>query len=131
MPATCLVETTVTFDADVHEVGLLLRTQPGLDGYYRIRLQPGRQRAVFDRYRTLVPSVPGSHEAPYLAERPVVLWAGKPVTVRVIADGSAMVTYIGDEVALSMRGYDFQAGGAGVYLAGGTASFTGTSIRRR
>lgn len=122
MPPVCMIEATLTFDEHVRDFGLVLRSDAAGERYYRIRLEPARQRVVFDRY-------PRPGEEAFVAERPVALAAGRPVHVRVFADRSAFVIYVDDRVALSWRGYDHIRGAVGLFVTGGTGTFTDVSVR--
>lgn len=122
MPPICTFEVTIAFDEQLRDVGVVLRSDPSGEHYYRIRLEPSRQRVVFDRY-------PRPGDEPYFAERPLPLSAGQPVHLRVFADRSAFVVYVQDSVAISWRGYDYTRGVIGLFATGGRAQFTGATLR--
>jgi beta-fructofuranosidase len=116
MPETCCLATTITFEPETRACGVVLRTDAGLDRGYQIRLEPGRNRFVFDRW-------PRPRDEPFMVERPVALPAGQPVRLQVIVDGSVIVAYVNDRVALSARGYDHMAGEWGTFVSEGRATF--------
>lgn len=70
-----------------------------------------------------------SGDEPFTAEMPLDLAIGQPTKARVFADRSAFVIYLNDRVALTWRGYDHTRGGVGLFVTGGTASFTDVRVR--
>lgn len=127
----CALEVTVDLGATAEELGIALHAQDNLDAAYLLRVEPALGRVVFDRrpHRIDVPFDEHSDRSYVSApdfeiERPIV--GGSELRVRVVVDGSAIVCYLND-VALTTRGYDLDAGVCAVYAANGTAAFT--SIR--
>jgi beta-fructofuranosidase len=121
MPSTCRLATTITFAPDTAAFGLLLRADATLDHYYQVRLEPSRQRVVFDRW-------PRPGDQPVMLERPLHLQAGEPVRVQVFADETIFEIYVDDKVALSTRGYAHRSGDWGIYVNQGAATFTEMAI---
>ncbi|MEZ4670369.1 MAG: glycoside hydrolase family 32 protein [Anaerolineae bacterium] len=117
MSSTCMIETTVRFTEDTRSCGLILRADHTLTEGYLIRLEPGRQRIVFERF-------PRPGDEPPIIERPLPLNSDTPVHLRVLVEGSVIVIYANDEVALSTRGYDHPAGDFGLFVSEGAASFS-------
>lgn len=122
LPETCLVEAELTCAPGTSGVGLLLRASEGLDATYQLRLEPGRGRMVFDRW-------PRPGDQPFMLERPLNVKAGQPVRLRVLVDGTCVVVYANDLVALSCRMYDHREGRLGLFVAEGEATFDHVSIR--
>ena len=135
MDETCLLDVTVDLDFDAEEVAVVLRADEGLEAGYYLRLEPKRDRFVFDRrpHRISIPFDEASDRAyvdtpDHEIERPLRPVDGR-ARIRVIADGSAIVAYVND-VALSTRGYDLNGGSWGVVVAGGSARFSEARMGR-
>ena len=124
MPDECLIDTRISFAEGTACCGLLLRADETLDNYYQVRLEPGRQRVTTRR-------LPRRMDEPMIPERPLTLVPGQPVRLRAIADGTCLVVYANDQVALTDRMYDHRVGALGVFVADGQASFSGVSLKRR
>jgi len=129
MPDECLVETTVTFDAEMTNCGLLLRASDDLESYYVVRLEPANNRIVLDRWS------PNYSETTFndliMLERRAVLTPDRPVKVQLLVDGTALVIYIDDQVALSGRMYDRRSGALGLFVTEGEARFEGIRMGTR
>ena len=117
MPTTSLLEVAITYAPDTRGVGIVLRADDTLDHSYQVRVEPGRQRVVFDRS-------PRPGDEPPIIERPLMLTAGVPMHLRVLVEGSVIVVYINDQVALSTRGYEHSSGSYGLFVSEGSASFS-------
>jgi len=124
MPQECLIEVKARFERGTQDFGVLLRADEKLDKYYQFRVEPLRQRIVFDRW-------PRPGDQPFMLERPLVLKPGRPVTLRVIADGTCLVAYANDRVALSARMYEHKSGDACLFVTEGRVRFSGISIKTR
>ena len=124
MPEQCLIEMEVSFLHGTQSLGVLLRAREDLTQYYQVRLEPARQRMVVDRW-------PRPGDQPFMIERPLNLDAGRPVRLRLIADGTCLVVYANDEVAMSCRMYDHRQGGLGGFVAEGEAQFREVEVKGR
>lgn len=122
MPDECLIETSIRFKRGTTNCGLLLRADEKLDSYYQVRLEPANQRMVIDRW-------PRPGDQPSMLERPLPLGAGKAVKLQAFVDGSCLVVYADDEVALSCRMYDHASGALGLFVTEGEASFANTTLK--
>jgi beta-fructofuranosidase len=129
MPDECLVETTVTFDAETTNCGLLLRASDDLESYYLVRLEPANNRIVLDRWS------PDYSKTTFndliVLERRAILTPDRPVKVQLLIDGTALVIYVDDQVALSGRMYDRRTGALGLFVTEGEARFEGLRIGTR
>lgn len=123
MPEQCKIETTVVFKSGTRACGLMLRVSDDLDSAYYIRLEPLRNRLVFDSW-------PRSGDIPFDVgvERPLDLFAEKPVNLKVFVDGTTCVVYADDRVAMGTRLYDLKNGQWGVFVSEGTAQFDNVRI---
>lgn len=117
LPNAGRVDVTINGHADCRGCGVLLRADASLEHYYQVRYEPGSQRIVFDRW-------PRPGDVPFMFERPLVLDPATPLRLKIVVDGSAMVVYANDLVALSTRGYDHKHGAVGLFVAEGSASFS-------
>jgi beta-fructofuranosidase len=124
LPQECLVEVEMTYAEGTANLGLLLRAGETLDGYYQVRLEPNRQRVVFDRW-------PRPGDQPFVIERPLDMQAGKPVRLQVLVDGTCVVVYADERTALSCRMYDHRQGQLGLFVSEGEARFEGVRVRVR
>jgi len=122
IPATGMIETTITFAPQTRGVGVLLRADDTLDNYYQVRLEPGFNRVVFDR-------CPRPGDEPPIIERPIHLEAGRPVHIRILIEGTMVVAYLNDQVAFCTRGYDHSGGSYGLFVSEGSAEFQATTLR--
>ena len=123
-----MFEVTVDLDATAEEFGVAIHAGPNFDAAYLLRIEVDRGRVVFDRrpHRIDVPFDQDSDRSYVSApdhqlERPLLPADGK-LTVRIVVDGSAIVTYLND-VALTTRGYDLDGGEFALYGANGSATF--------
>ena len=122
LPPRALIEATISPLSPTRGCGLLLRCDQDMEHYYQIRWEPGRQRVVFDRW-------PRPGDQPFMLERPLQMPAEEPLRLKVFIDGSIIVIYMNDAVALNGRGYDHSSGQWGLFVSEGGARFEGLSIR--
>jgi beta-fructofuranosidase len=126
---------TVVFDlaADTTEAGLLLRSSGDGDEAYVVRLEPRRQRMVFDRWprRTTGPAQwQVSGDVPFELERPCDLGPGGH-TLQVLVEDDVLVAVLDEQVALSARMYDRRTGRLGVFVGEGSADVLSLTVRER
>lgn len=119
LPDRCKVEARVTFAESTRGCGLMLRSGADFESAYYVRLEPGRNRLVFDSW-------PRAGDVPHMAEleRPLALKPGEPVDFTVLIDGTVCEVYAGGRVALSARLYDLRQGEWGVFASEGEARFS-------
>ncbi len=136
LPDRYLVSTTITFESRTRECGLMLRASPdGETGYY-VRLEPQRGRLVFDRWPRRQPGLLDwqlAGDIPHAVEleRFSPLDPGAPHRLDIVVDGTACVTYLDGNVAMSARMYDRRSGGLGLFVGEGAARFTDLSVTTR
>jgi beta-fructofuranosidase len=135
LPDQYLFEATIDAAPETVECGVVLRaSDDGSEGYL-IRIEPRRNRLVFDRWprrRTGPAQWQISGDSPFAPEleRPLPETQG-PYHLRVVVDGTICVAYVNDLVAMSARIYDRRAGALGLFVGEGSASFTNVSISTR
>ncbi len=129
MPSECLIEATVTFAPGTTNFGLMLRASDDLESYYQVRLEPARSRVLLDRWSPRF-SVTTTNP-PLMFERRVVLEPDRPVKVQLLVDGTALVVYVDERVALSGRIYDRREGRLGLFVTEGEARFDGVRMATR
>ena len=123
MPTRCRIVATVEFEANTRGCGLMLRANDTFDSAYYIRLEPARNRLVFDSW-------PRPGDVPFWVEleRPIKLEPQQPVNLKVFVDGTVCVVYIADKIAMSTRLYDLKQGAWGVFVNEGSAQFRNIQI---
>lgn len=134
LPDRCLLSGTVTVEPGSRACGVLLRTGPEPDTGYVIRLEPHRDRMVFDRWPRSEQGeeqwqIDGDVAHVVELERAVALDPGRPYRLEVLVDGSACTAYLDGQVAMSARMYDRRSGGWGLFVREGTATFTDWVVR--
>lgn len=122
LPRSAMIQASLSCRPETRGGGLLLRCDQDMEHYYQIRWEPGRQRVVFDRW-------PRPGDQPFMLERPLSAPADEPLRLKIFMDGSIMVVYINDSVALNCRAYDHPAGQWGLFVSEGGATFDGLSLR--
>jgi beta-fructofuranosidase len=123
MPLRCKLETTVVFESGTRGCGLMLRVSEDLDSAYYVRLEPLRNRLVFDTW-------PRSPDIPFDVgvERALALSPGKPVNLKIFVDDTMCVVYADNKVAMGTRLYDLKQGRWGVFVSEGSAQFHNVRI---
>ncbi len=118
MPERCKIEAVLTLIEPTHAAGIMLRVSDDLEKAYYIRLEPTRQRLVFDMW-------PRAGDIPYMPEleRPINVPVDQPVKMKVIVDGTCCEVYVNDQIAMSTRLYDLKSGQWGVFATEGKARF--------
>ncbi len=122
LPDECLVKAQVTCQPGTVSAGLLLRADETLDSYYQVRLDPANARLVIDRW-------PRPGDQPFMLECPLAITPGVPVSLRLLVDGTNLVVYANDRVALSCRMYDLHGAYAGLFVTEGEAIFARVSVK--
>lgn len=135
LPEQYLFEATIQAAPDAVECGVVLRaSDDGSDGYL-IRIEPRRNRLVFDRWprsRTGPAQWQISGDVPFAPEleRQLPNASGR-YHLRIVVDGTICVTYVNDQVAMSARMYDRRRGALGLFVGEGAATFTNVTIATR
>jgi beta-fructofuranosidase len=115
---------TVRYQPGTVACGVLLRADAEYNRYYQVRLEPNCQRLVVDRW-------PRPGDQPFLVERPLAMEPGKTINLRLLVDGTNLVVYANDRVALSCRLYDHREGHLGLFVTEGEATFMGVAVKTR
>jgi len=124
MPEECLIEMTLRYQPGILGCGVLLRAADDLERYYMVRLEPGNNRLVIDRW-------PRPGDQAYMVERPLATQPGQSVILHLLVSGSSLVVYADDKVALSCRLYDYRQGNFGLFVTEGEATFLGVTMKTR
>lgn len=120
----CMITFDILLSQGTDSAGIMVKvTDEGAGGYY-IRLEPQRNRFLFDRE----PCYP--HEKAEI-ERFVEIPAEKWHSVKVILDGTCMLAYLDDKYALSARMYDFNSDKIMFFVNDGEAGIRNLKIRRK
>lgn len=125
-PSSFRVVARFDIAAGTSECGVILRASPDGDEGYILRLEPKRNRLVFDRWpRTLTGTEQWqiSGDVPFAVEleRPCRLEPGVH-ELEVIVDGDLCVATVDDAVVLSTRLYDRPSGRVGVFVGEGSVT---------
>ncbi|RAP77732.1 glycoside hydrolase family 32 protein [Paenibacillus montanisoli] len=126
LPSCCKLAATITFSENTRSCGMMLRFDDDLENGYYIRLEPDRNRFVFDCW-------PRRGDVPYLVdlERPITLVPETPYELKVIMEDSICEIYLNDQVAMSARMYDHKQGKWGVFVTDGEARFSHITLSGR
>lgn len=118
MPDRCKITATVEFTGNTHGCGIMLRVSNDVEKAYYVRLDPTRNRLVFDSW-------PRAGDVPFMVEleRPIALTPGRPVELKVIVDGTIAEVYTAGKIAMSTRMYDLNQGAWGLFVSEGSANF--------
>lgn len=124
LPKTALIDLTLSFKPGTRACGLMLRTSPDFETGYYVRLEPGRNRVVFDLW-------PRRGDLPFMeeVERPLPLEPGSPVHLTTYVNGSICEVYVNSQVAMSTRMYDHPTGEWGVFVTDGQAEFSNFQLK--
>ena len=123
MPDAALIEARISAQAGTRGCGLLLRVDDEMECYYQIRWEPGRGRLVVDRW-------PRPGDEPFMLERALPGANRVALNLKVFVEGSVLVVYANDEVALNCRMYDHAGGQIGLFVSEGGAVFDSVTMRR-
>lgn len=123
MPDACMIRASATFAPGTSSLGFMLRMDSdNLENWYQVRLEPGRNRVVFDR------STRYFVDQSFIEERPVRLEPGVPVQLEVVVSGSIISIHVDNQIALTARGYDLTTGSAGLFVEEGDVKFDNVFI---
>ncbi|MDQ1137923.1 beta-fructofuranosidase [Microbacterium sp. SORGH_AS 1204] len=135
IPSTFRVDAVFDIAEGTTECGLLLRASADGDEGYALRLEPRRNRLVFDRWprrRTGGEQWQISGDVPFAVEleRHVDLAPGAH-RIEVIVDDDLCVATVDGAVTLSTRLYDRTAGGVGAFVGEGSATILSLDVSTR
>ena len=122
MPEACAIEATISIAPGTRSAGVVIRADETLERYYQVRIEPDRRRVVFDRW-------PRPGDEPFVFERPLPDAGAGTYRLRVLVDGSCIVAYVDDRVALSCRAYAGADAAVGLFVSEGAASFRDVAVR--
>jgi len=123
MPDRCKIEATLEFSEGTRGCGLMLHLGDDSDSCYYVRLEPTRSRLVLDKWPR-----PGDAQFMVEFERPLALKPGKPIDIKIVADGTISEIYVAGKIAMSTRMYDLKQGRWGVFVNEGTAQFRNLGV---
>ncbi len=122
MPGAALIAARISAQPGTRGCGLLLRCDDALERYYQIRWEPGRARVVIDRW-------PRPGDEPYMLERALPGAVGDQLRLKIFVEGTVLVVYVNDAVALNCRMYNHASGRLGLFVSEGGAAFEDVSMR--
>ncbi|NLG52218.1 MAG: family 43 glycosylhydrolase [Chloroflexi bacterium] len=124
LPDECLIEATFAYGMGTANCGLLLRTDNSLEHNYQLRIEPANQRLVLDRW-------PRPGDQPFMLERPLNTSPNIAINLTVLLDGTCLVAYVNDELAMSARLYEHRQGALGIFCSEGDARFDRLVVKTR
>jgi beta-fructofuranosidase len=135
LPREALIVAEFDIAPHTHACGLLLRSSDDAEQAYSIRLEPHRDRLVFDRWPRGTTGgeqwqIRGDVPHEVELERPVPLPPGRH-TVQVHLDGDICVVIVDQRVSLSTRVYDLTSGRVGVFATDGAFELARLEARIR
>ncbi len=122
MPSAALIEARIKAQPMTRGCGILLRCADDLESYYQVRWEPGSRRVVIDRW-------PRPGDEPFMLERAIPGPPGESARLKVFIEGSILVLYINEALALNCRLYDHAEGKLGFFVSEGSAAFDQVSLR--
>lgn len=133
MPECCKIEARAEFAAGTRAFGLMLRASDDLDTAYYCRLEPMAGRLRFECWLpgfgpsnfTNIDVIPDAMAG---LERLVGLSPCRPVELKLIVDGTMVVIYVDQRIAMSARMYDMPRGRWGLFVDQGTVEFNTLKI---
>ena len=111
-----MISTDAAWESTTQSLGILTKIDNTLDNGYQIKLEPHRNRIIFDRF-------PKPGDEPFMLERAVDLTSQK-ANLKVIVENTIIEIYVNDRVALSARGYDAKGKSLGFFVSNGEVDFT-------
>jgi len=123
VPECCKLEMTVRFDKVPREFGVALQVDQDFAMGYYLNFEPKRGRV---QYKTgLRMYEDGGKMFPYEVEqeRPIKWEAGRDYKVRIFVQGSILLLYVDDQIALGTRMLDRSGKQFGLFVSDGSASF--------
>jgi beta-fructofuranosidase len=119
LPEIAMLEATAIFTDPTRAFGVMLRTSSDFETGYYVRVEPHRQRLVFDAW-------PRKGDCPQMIEleRQIHVEPGKPVQIAIYVDGSICEVYLDNQVAMSARMYNHVEGDWGLFVSEGSAVFS-------
>lgn len=125
VPDLYKVKTSIHFENGAGDFGLMFRVSDDLEKAYYIRIEPQKQRVVFDKW----PRERSDVDQMVELERPLVLSANKPVILEAIIEGNKGVVYVNGVIAMNFRAYDLPAGKWGFFATNTRVRFSDISIK--
>jgi len=123
VPECCKLEMTVRFDETPREFGVALQVDQDFAMGYYLLFEPRRGRV---QYKTgLRMYEDGGKMFPYEVEqeRPFHWEAGRDYRVRIFVQGSILLLYVDDRIALGTRMLDRSGRQFGLFVSEGSAAF--------
>jgi beta-fructofuranosidase len=126
MPDCYRVSATLTYHDPTASFGLVFRPDWEKGNLYQLRFDPARNSVAFDFVHW-----PKQWDLPWFAQRPLAMAPDEAIRLDVIVDGTCVVAYINDEIALSCRMYQTPGHDLGLFVSEGDAEFNHLKVRVR
>lgn len=122
MPESCVFKAKVRWSEQTIACGLMLHTSGDqLDKWCQVRIEPTRQRIIFDRSNRF------DDDHMFIEERYLLATDKLEADIKVVVYGNIILIYVND-TALATRAYDFEPGSAGLFVEHGEAQFIDIGI---
>ncbi|MCE3200338.1 glycoside hydrolase family protein [Paenibacillus sonchi] len=122
MAGDCLIEASVQWSSDTQACGIMLHTSgAGLEKWCQVRLEPQRNRLIFDRSNKF----DGHHL--FVEERYLLLDGSSGADIKIVASGNIIIIYV-NNTALATRAYNYEPGSFGLFIEHGEAAFSNVKI---
>ena len=122
VPRQCKLEATLKFKPGTRQFGIALQVDENYDTGYYLVLEPARNRLEYvSGIRFWGEDGEGGKMFPYAVEmeRPLRLEAGKEYKLKVFVEGTVLVVYLNDDIAMNARMYDYQDRRFGLFAIDG------------
>lgn len=128
VPELCKLEMEIVLHKGVREAGIALQIDEDFDKGYYLSLQPGNSRLEYKTGMRMYAE--GGWAFPYDVEmeRPITLAYDVPHKVKVFVQGTILVCYVDDEIALNTRMYDITDGYFGLFASCGNVEFKNVKL---
>lgn len=131
VPNLCKLEADVEFAPGTRRFGVALQVDENFDTGYYLYLEPARERLEYvSGIRFWGEDGEGGKMFPYAVEmeRPFHLEPGVKYHLKVFVDGTVLVVYLGDQIAMNARMYDYKDRRFGLFAIDGQAEFSNLAL---
>ena len=118
-PDSFYFEADVNFSKENMECHLLLNVDEGLTGGYEVSLRPAADLVTLRQI-----SVWDGAQSRLFTMSPLEMQAGQPVKLRVFRSGTVVDVFVGDQIVLTHRLFDFQGRSLALEFRDGRGSFS-------
>lgn len=136
LPVCCKIRVKFHFEKGTRSLGILLRSDGEAETCYSIRLEPDKNRMVFDMWPRKIKDAKEdtweiNGDVPYFIEleRYCLLEPYCNYELTILLDDNMGVVYLHGQTAMSFRTYNLRRGKLGVFVSEGNAEFYDMEIK--